>query len=164
MRVPDFERYRGWMAGIGLFLAGAIVGAAVFMSLYQHAFSILAIQNNNLLNELEKLKVDLKTQIGTKQKQAYIGLIKVYIESSEAQPLDDLTLGELRKRVHKDLLVASGKPVSAVTAAPKVFIKLVDGNIYHSIRDKDYTVHVETFALVQSELTVWLTADEYLKN
>lgn len=56
MRVPSFERYRGLLSGAGIFLAGMIVGAAVFLSVYQAHLSILHERVGELSNQNKTLQ------------------------------------------------------------------------------------------------------------
>ncbi|WNQ09948.1 hypothetical protein MJA45_20320 [Paenibacillus aurantius] len=162
MRVPPSALYRKWVMGAGLFMAGAIVGAAVFLSLMHHNFSVLSIQNHKLKEEMEKLNNEIKQQTGSKQKPTVISKITVNVEPySPNDPIDDLSLTELKTRIHKDLLVASGKPVSAVKQAPGVFMEIVNGNIYQAVRDRNYEIRVKTMAVIQNELIVWTTARKH---
>ncbi len=56
MRVPPFERYRGFTRAAGCFILGAVVGAAVFNSI-----------NHNHLNELHRSVDKLNTVIEEKK-------------------------------------------------------------------------------------------------
>lgn len=155
MRVPDFQRYTHWLAGLGLFLAGMIVGCAVFLSIYQQNFTILATRNAELENEIRELQSTVETSEKNKKRAAYIG--GVFVEWEDRSNLDDLTRIELEKRVHKELSVLSGKLIADIRKDPLLYLKLVE-KPYTSVYDKDYTVKVSALLIVQSELRVWIKA------
>ena len=161
MRVPQFERFSGWFAGFGLFLAGMVAGSALYMSIHQHNFSILAIQNALLKTRLEEAENNIASLTKKRSLNAYVAMVKVSLWENGTDPLDELSADELKQKVKRDLQVAVGKPVASVKAAPDVFIRLVDGKVYHGIRDKDYLVRVRTIFVAQGELTVWIAAEEY---
>ncbi|WP_040952600.1 hypothetical protein [Gorillibacterium massiliense] len=161
MRIPQFDRYRGWLVGCGLFLAGTIVGSAVYMSVHQANFSLLAVQNTLLKSRLEEAEKNVASLTKTRSQNATIAIVKVQVAEEGTEKLDDLAANELKKKVLRDLQVAVGKPLSAVKAAPEVFIRLVDGKVYHQVREKDYLVRVRTVFAVQGELSVWITVQPY---
>jgi hypothetical protein len=134
------------------------------MGIHQHNFSLLAVQNASLKARLHEVEADLNSLVKTRNRSANIGLVKVNLENEKGKPsLDELSANELRKRVDDDFQVAVGKPVSAVKAAPQVFFRLADGKVYHSVREKDYLVRVRTVLVTQAEMTVWVTAEGYVK-
>ncbi|MBC8079949.1 MAG: hypothetical protein H7X86_06365 [Gorillibacterium sp.] len=161
MRVPQFNRYRGWLYGIALFITGGICGSAVFMSIHQNNFTLLAIENETLHIELEQAHTDIVALSGHRNKQQMISQVKVMVDQTDSA-LDDLVENALRRAIHRDMEVAIGKPLIAVKAAPQVFIQLVDGKIYTGIREKDYRIRVQSLIVIQSELTVWITVKEYI--
>ncbi|MFD0871888.1 MULTISPECIES: hypothetical protein [Paenibacillus] len=161
MRVPNFDRYRHWLARFGLFLAGVIIGAALFMGIYQQNFSLLASRNADLEQEIRELRNEIETYSKNRKQAAYIGGIFVHLE--EGHTLDDLSKVELEKRVHEDLKVLSGKPVADFKKDPKLYMKLIE-KPYPGIYDKDYRVEVTTLMLVQSELRVWFRAKPLARN
>ncbi|MCL6458126.1 MAG: hypothetical protein K6T85_08980 [Gorillibacterium sp.] len=162
MRVPQFDRYRSWLFGFALFMVGAVCGSAVFMSIHQNNFTLLAIENDLLHTELEQAHADLISLTGLRNKQQMISQVKIMVDQTH-EPVEDLLENVLRKTIHDDMQVAMGKPVSAVKAAPQVFIQLIDGKIYPDIHGKDYRIKVQSLIVIQSELTVWVTVKEYIK-
>ena len=161
MRVPQFSRYRGWLYGFALFITGAICGSAVYMSIHQNNFTLLAIENETLHTELEQAHADILTLSGLRNKQQMVSQVKIMVDQTDVS-LDDLVENALRKAIHQDMEVAIGKPLSAVKAAPQVFIQLIDHKIYTGIREQDYRIRVQSLIVIQSELTVWVTVKEYI--
>ncbi|GIP38255.1 hypothetical protein J31TS4_15350 [Paenibacillus sp. J31TS4] len=167
MRVPPFERYTRWMAGFGLFLCGMIVGSAVFMAIFQQTSTILSVRNKELSKQVEELKTNLDTVNKNRTKQAYIGAITVHLVREDAaggDSLDEQTAIELEKRVSRDLKPISGKPVAELRKDPLLYMRLIEDKLYPGVFDRDYQVHVKSLAIVQSDLTVWVTASAWKRN
>jgi hypothetical protein len=159
MRVPQFERYEKTLVGAGLFLVGLIVGCALFMSIYQHNFSILSIQNQQMRIEIEDLE-DTNRNLNLNHKkrdQPLIHSIKVAFEQkAEASKLDEVSENELRKKVTKDLQFLHGTDIRKIKEDPLLYRNLLEGKTYHAIRERDYTINVRTLMAIDDELTVIL--------
>jgi hypothetical protein len=165
MRVPPFERYVRFLWGTGLFLAGAVVGAAFFMSIFQHNFSILKIANERLAKENQELKDDLNWQKKNINRQNVIGKIVVNAESEkEGAMVEQAIITEIEKRVAADLQVLKGQPLSAISSNPQIYQNLIDRKIYTGIHEKDYIVRMKTMMISPSQLTVWVTVQERRPN
>lgn len=165
MRVPPAEAYSGWLAGMGLFIAGMIVGAAVFLAVYQQNFSLLVQQHEKLKVEADKLRDAVDTYQKNKNKQLYIGTIDVVVEPARAdEKLDPAVASEIAKRVRADLKTIGGKPVSALREWPELPARLVDGHIYRSVYEKDYVISVRKMFVVQSDFILYIAAKEALRH
>ncbi|WP_438431894.1 hypothetical protein [Gorillibacterium sp. sgz500922] len=163
MRVPPFERYPGLIAAFAIFVTGFIVGSAVYMSFHQHQFNLLVERNAHLQSELDEAQEDIRSQTNLRNKQSIIAQVKVMLAPEQSDGMDELTRTALRKAVHEDFRTAVGASVGAVRSTPQLFLKLADGKVYPIVRGKDYRVRVQTLVVAQSELTVWITAKEYVK-
>lgn len=163
MRVPPFERHPQLIVAFAIFVTGFLCGAAVYMSIHQHHFSLLVVRNANLQSELDEAREDLRSQANLRSKQNTVAQVKVQLDASQNEELDEWTQNALRKAVHQDLQTAVGSSASAIRTSPHIFLKLADGKVYPGIRGKDYRVRVQTLVVVQTELTVWITAKEYIK-
>ncbi|MDF2923013.1 MAG: hypothetical protein K0R57_1927 [Paenibacillaceae bacterium] len=163
MRVPSFERYAGWMAGLGIFISGMIVGAAVFLSVYQQHLSILHERVGALTNQNKTLSDNLESLNKYKTNQQYIGKVDVIIELSpkEKDTVDINVLNEIKRRVYDDIKQISGKPVSTVRDAPDIFTDLVDRKVYRNIFEKDYMIAVRRLMVIQSDYTLYISYGEY---
>jgi hypothetical protein len=159
MRVPQFERYEKTLAGAGLFLVGLIVGCALFMSIYQHNFSLLSTQNQQLHSEIKDLK-DTNRNLNLNHKksdQPLIHSIKVAFErKAEANKLDEVIENELRQKITQDLQFLNGADVRKIKQEPMLYRNLLEGKTYHAIQERDYTVYVRTLIVIDDELTVIL--------
>jgi cell division protein FtsL len=161
MRIPPFERYEKSLVGAGLFLVGLIVGCALFMSIYQHNFSLLSIQNQQMRSEIEDLKDEIQNYT-LKQKKATQTLIRsikiIFERKNETIKLDEISENELRHRILQDLQFLNGKDIHRIKEDPLLYRNLLEGKTFHAIRERDYTVYVRTLIVVESELTVALQA------
>ncbi|WP_058303369.1 hypothetical protein [Gorillibacterium timonense] len=163
MRVPPFERHPKLIVAFAIFCTGFICGCAVYMSLHQHHFNLLVVRNANLQSELDETREDLRSQANLRSKQSTVAQVKVLFDLQQSDDLDEWTQSALRKAVHQDLQTAVGSAASSIRLNPQVFLKLADGKLYSGIRGKEYRVRVQTLIVVQTELSVWITAKEYVK-
>lgn len=161
MRVPSFERYKSWLSGIGLFIAGMIVGAALFVSIHQAHLSVLHERVGALANQNKILTDSIEGLNKYKKNQMYIGKIDVIPEFKDQGKTDVNVLNEIKRRVYADIKQISGKPVQAVRDAPDVFTDLVDGKVYRSVYEKDYIVSVQRLMVIQTDYILYISCDEY---
>lgn len=165
MRVPPGEIYSGWLAGIGLFIAGMIVGAAVFLAVYQQNFSILVQEHEKLKVEADKLRDAVDTYKKNKNKELYVGNIEVIVEPARADgALDPAVASEIARRVRNDLKAIGGKPVSVVKEWPDLPVRLVDGHIYRSVYEKNYMITVRKMFVVQTDFILYVAVKEAIGN
>jgi cell division protein FtsL len=161
MRVPPFERYEKTLAGAGLFLVGLIVGCALFMSIYQHNFSLLSTQNQQMHSEIKDLKDTNRNLIlnHKKSNQPLIHSIKVAFErKAEANKLDEVSENELRQKITQDLQFLNGTDVRKIKQEPMLYRNLLEGKTYHAVHERDYIINVRTLIAIDDELTVILNA------
>lgn len=164
MRVPPFERYTGLLQSAGLLISGIIIGSALFLSIYHHQLNTLLIQNRELIAENDKLQQDNNTFKKTRNQQSTINQIDVIVESSPQDPLDKVTEQEIEKRVRNDLAVIKGQKIAVIAESPHVYQSLLSRRTYRGILDKDYIVNTKTLMLIQTELKVWVTAEEFKRT
>lgn len=150
------------LQGIGLFIAGAVIGSAVFMSVTKHHLDLVLTQNRELIDERNQLLLDNETLKSTKNQYSTINLLNVYVESADDKELDKAAESELRKMVHADLRkMVIGQKVTNFADNHELFEHLLTKKTYPSVLEKDYIVSFRTMVLVQTELRVWVTAKEW---
>lgn len=165
MRVPNFSRYAHWLAGFGLFAAGAVIGSALFMALYQEQFTFITLQNIKLVDENNKLHETLESLRSARSREGYIWEINVEIEQTgQGEELDELTAAEIVRRVREDLKLLVGKPAAHIKDYPDLYRKIVDGTVYAGIRDRDYRIQFRMMAVIHSELTVRIAVQRQIPN
>lgn len=166
MRVPPFERYVRFLSGLGLLLAGAVIGSALFMGIYQQNFSQLVLDNQKLGQENAQLKREVDSLNKNKNRQSVVGKIVVNVAKvdGETDPLDESIATEIKKRVYADLQVLIGQPLSAIAANPQLYQNLVDKKIYTGVHEKDYVASLKTMMISPSQLTVWITIRPFARN
>lgn len=163
MRVPQFENFTRLMAGFALFLAGAIIGSAMFMGIYQQNFSTLVLTNKNLQESNKQLTSEIESLRKNKNRQNVVGKVSVQVEnaSGSTDPLDVSIETEIKSRVYSDLKIVIGQPLSAIESNPKIYQNLIDRKIYSGIHEQSYIVRVNTLMISPAQLTVWIS---YSKN
>src|SRR5690606_14129858 len=100
-KVPTWSQFVRWVQTVALLLAGAIIGAAVFLAIYHHNFNEMFITNYELKEENNKLKEEIETINKFKNQETIIHQIVVEIESNPEKPLDILIQSKLKERVAK---------------------------------------------------------------
>jgi hypothetical protein len=166
VRVPPFERYVRFLSGLGLMLAGAVIGSALFMGIYQQNFNFLVMENEKLRSENKQLAEEVDTLNKYKNRQSMISKINVNVEKTgdEGASLSESIETEIRGRVYDDLKVLLGQPIATITANPLIFQNLVDKKIYANVYEKDYIVSLKTMLVTPGQLTVWVTIRAMIRN
>ncbi len=164
MRVPPFYHVVNWMHGLGLFVSGMIIGSAIFMSVYQHNFNLLKIENNELRREANRLRDDNDALNKYKNKVTIIKSVVVRLDPDPEEEIDRVAENVLIEKVEDDLKIVRGKPIAKMASDAQTYWRLVDGKNYIGIQDKDYRVHVKMMAIVYSELQVTIAAEQILRN
>jgi hypothetical protein len=160
LRVPPFERYRRFFAGFGLLLAGAIMGSAVFMGIYQRNFNLMYVKMHNYQEENAKLLQDIDSLNKTRNKQTLVNFINVYLQNEgNEEPLGADIQKEIEGDVQKELKLVIGQKAAYVRDSRALYERLISQKIL-TVHDKKYTVQVKSMILVQTELSVWITAKE----
>ncbi|MFD0692467.1 hypothetical protein ACFQZT_00015 [Paenibacillus sp. GCM10027628] len=160
MRVPPFARYQRLLAGFGLLLSGAIIGSAVYMSIHQHTYNQLYVQMHKYLEENDDLKRDIESLNKTRNKQALINVVNVYLLPKNQE---DLISEDIQKEIEGDvkseLKLVIGQKAAYVRDARPLYERLITQRTY-TLHDKKYIVEVRSIVLIQTELTIWITAEE----
>jgi hypothetical protein len=160
VRIPPFDHYRRFLAGFGLMVAGAIIGSAIYMSIHQHNFNLMFVKMHNYQEENTKLLQDLESYNKTRNKQTLINSVTVYLQNQEEEELlaEDIQT-EIEANVKKELKLVIGQKAAYVRDSRELYERLISQKIW-IIHDKKYTVQVKSIILIQTELTVWITAKE----
>ncbi|WP_245856077.1 hypothetical protein [Paenibacillus rigui] len=161
MRVPSFDHFSSMVKSAGLLIAGAVIGSAVFMSIFHHNLNSAIIENRELQAENEKLAQDNNNYKKNRNQLSTINKIEVVVESADLDALDKVTEKELERRVRSDLRVVIGLKVSTFAESPHIYQQLLSQKTYHAILDKDYLVNIKTMLLIQNELKVWVIAKDF---
>ncbi|MBD0382774.1 hypothetical protein [Paenibacillus sedimenti] len=160
MRVPPFARYQRFLASCGLLLSGAIIGSAVYMSIHQHTYNQLYVQMHKYLEENRDLRSDIDNLNKTRNKQALINVVNVYLLPKDQNELisEDIQK-EIEGDVKNELKLVIGQKAAYVRDARPLYERLITQRIY-TLHDKKYIVEVRSIVLIQTELTIWITAEE----
>jgi hypothetical protein len=164
MRVPSFEQFAGWSRAAGIFIAGMIVGAAVFMSSVHVAIDEFITESQRLKMEMEMMHENAKT---SSNEQRFISEIEVYLTVGEKIQLTPVTSTRLRKLITEDLTVLKGKRVYHTVTRSDDGVRLLRTlfkRVYPNVDGKDYIVEINHYSIVYGVLTVWATVEEFRPN
>lgn len=163
MRVPPFEAGYSYLRAIGLVIAGMVIGAALFLSIYNQRLNMTIVENRGLLAEKIRLEGEVADLRKTKNQQTTINLLNIFIEPGEHTTIDKLTESELKRRIHSQLKpVVIGRKISEFAAMPEVYEQILNEKPMLGVLDNDYMVQsVKWIVLTQSELKVWVTVKEW---
>ena len=160
MRIPPFARYQRLLASLGLMVSGAIIGSAVYMSIHQHTYNQLYVQMHTYLEENRDLRSDIDNLNKTRNKQALINVVNVYLlPKNQANLISEDIQKEIEGDVKSELKLIIGQKAAYVRDARALYERLITQKTY-TLHDKKYTIEVKSIALIQTELTVWITAEE----
>jgi len=160
VRVPPFDRYQRFLAGFGLFLSGAIIGSAVYMSIHQHTYNQLYVQMHKYLEENRDLREDIDNLNKTRNKQALINVVNVYlVPKNQEDIISEDIQKEIEGDVKSELKLVIGQKAAYVRDAHPLYERLITQRTY-TLHDKKYVVEVKSIVLIQTELSIWITAEE----
>ncbi|QJC53009.1 hypothetical protein HGI30_16480 [Paenibacillus albicereus] len=155
MRIPPFERFMRFTQGVGLVLAGMVIGAAVYHSLFQAQFDRAANQIGRLEDQLNERDSDLSKLNQFKELHSVIKTVQIRFEDGgDADSLDEPTKSRLKALLHKDLLVLEGRSVYEIDRESRLARELLAGKVYRD-KDKSFTLEIKTALVVDNKLQVW---------
>lgn len=103
MKIPPHESAGNVLRAVGLLIAGMIIGAALFLSIYNQRLNMMIVQNRELVSENVRLEGEVEDLKKNKNQQNTINLLNIYVESADDSPLDKITESELKRRIHGEL-------------------------------------------------------------
>ena len=163
LRVPDFRQFVEWLQGAGLFIAGLVVGAAVYMSLYVENFDYLVQQNELLKEENSQLEERIETQSQVKN-PTQLKSIEIIIQNPPSFPdLDNVTVSQLQKLTREELKFMIGQEVKALEP---VSIKRLFGKKVFTTEDakSSYVVEINSLFIADNEMRIWIQANHYMPS
>ncbi|EFM10243.1 conserved hypothetical protein [Paenibacillus curdlanolyticus YK9] len=161
MRIPPFERYPGLVRGAGILILGAIIGVAVYHSIYLSNYNTLVRLNGQLREQLEQTTKDIDKLNKFKNQHTVIKSIVPYIEEENGNPINELAQTELKKRLKEDLSVFIGQSIYKIDENASFARKLLKNKVYASVRGTDYIVSIRTMLVVDNVLQVWVHVEPY---
>lgn len=163
MKAPPPEPTGNALRAAGLLIAGMIIGAALFLSIYNQRLNMMIVQNRELVSENVRLEGEVEDLKKNKNQQNTINLLNIYVEAADDSPLDKITESELKRRIHGELKkIIVGRKISDFAAMPDVYEQILKEKPYMGVLDKDYIVQsVKWIVLTQTELKVWVTVKEW---
>ncbi len=160
MRIPPFARYQRLLSSLGLMLSGAIIGSAIYMSIHQYNYTQLYVEMHKYLQENRDLRTDIENLNKTKNKQSLINVVNVHlVPKNQEELISEDIQKEIESDIKSELKLVIGQKATYVKDAQPLYEKLITQKTY-ILHDKKYIVEVKSIVLIQTELTVWITAQE----
>lgn len=167
MKVPDFRQFVAWSRAIALVLCGMIIGAAVFMLIYQHNMNEVLTANDTLRREKNELMTKIADLEKYKNQHTVIKSIVIDIEDDpEAPEISKVIKNKIIESVKDALSVLKGKEISyfANTDTSQLARILFGERRLSNIHERDFIVEIKTMIIVYDELKVRITAKEWKKD
>ncbi|OPH46801.1 hypothetical protein BC351_12740 [Paenibacillus ferrarius] len=160
MRIPPFARYQRLLSSFGLVVSGAIIGSAIYMSIHQHTYNQLYVEMHKYLEENRDLRADIESLNKTRNKQALINVVNVHLlPKSQTEIISEDIQKEIEGDVKSELKLVIGQKATFVRDSQPLYERLITQRTY-VLHDKKYIIEVKSIVLLQTELTVWITAQE----
>jgi len=165
MRVPSAYWLVRYMRAAGLLVAGAVIGSAVFMSVYQHNFELLVLENRRLAAENEELSKTLEPLLKNKDRPSIVNQIKINIASPVGSAaLDEVTATELRRILQNDLEPLRGRTVDAAADSMLVVKRLVERKVYRLSDNQEFTLELQLSVIKGDILSIWVMASPHVRS
>lgn len=160
MRIPPFARYQRLLSSLGLMLSGAIIGSAIYMSIHQYNYTQLYVEMHKYLQENRDLRADIDSLNKTKNKQSLINVVNVHlVPKNQEELISEDIQKEIESDIKSELKLVIGQRAAFVRDSQPLYEKIITQRTY-ILHDKKYVVEVKSIVLIQTELTVWITAQE----
>lgn len=164
MRVPSAYWTVRYMRAAGLLIAGAVIGSAVFMSVYQHNFEIIILENQRLKAENEELKKTLDPFLKNKDRPSLINQMKIHIASPiGAGELDEVTATEIRRILQNDLEPLRGRTVDAAADSMLVAKRIIERKVYILSDNQEFTLELQLSVFKGDTLSIWVMASPHVR-
>lgn len=130
------------------------------MSIHQHTYNELYVQMHKYLIENADLRDDLANLNKTKNKQTLVNVVNVHLVPKNQEDLisEDIQM-EIEGDVKSELKLVIGQKATFVRDSQPLYERLITQRTYF-LHDKKYIVDVKSIVLIQTELTIWITAQE----
>lgn len=161
MRVPPMRLFAQWFSAFGILCAGAVIGAAAFMVIYQHNMTELMKQNAMLEDQRDQLMEEIEPLKTYRDYESTLKSIEVHIESLPSRnPPDELIQNQIKKSVHEQLKSLIGIKVANLYEHPKLIKNYYGRRVLPGNNEKDYIVEIDTVVILYGKLNVWMNIEE----
>lgn len=164
MRVPSIEWLMRYMRAGGLVAAGMIIGSALFMALYQHNFSLLYMEkeqlkaaNDELIKQLEPLRLH------ENQSSAIRQIAIQLLTPPGAEPPDEVTAMQLKRMLAADLDLLRGRSSESAADALLIAKRIISRKIYTIEKDREYRFDIQLVIMKSGVLTIWAEARAHIR-
>lgn len=165
MRVPSVDWLSKYMRSAGLVAAGAIIGAALFMAVYQHNFSLLYMENQRLKTENDDMRKTLEPYLKNKNRSSVVRQIKInLLTMPDGRALDEITTIQLKRLLAGDLESLRGRSVDSAAESMIVAERIIGRKVYSLEKDQEFTVDIRLILIKSGELTLWTEVRPHIRS
>lgn len=149
----------------GLVAAGMVIGAALFMSVYQQNFSSLYMEKERLRMENEELKKTLEPYRKNQSQSSEIREIVVQLSVPPgSESPDEMTAIDLRRKLAADLDLLRGKPPETAAESLIVARRIIENKIYTLDKNTEYRMAVDIILIKSGVLTIWAEVRPHIRE
>lgn len=161
MKVPQFKNFIPWLSAFGLVCAGAVIGAALFMVVYQHNMTELMQQNMLLRDQRDQLIEEIEPLKTYRDSESVLKTIEVHFESLPVRnPPDPVVLTEIKKNIHEQMRPLIGTKIATFYEHPRQIKSFYGSRILPNIHGKDYIIEIDTVFILYGKLNIWIAVEE----
>jgi hypothetical protein len=165
VRIPSVDWLVLYMRSIGLVIAGAIIGGALFMAVYSHNFSLLYMEKERLVAENIDMRKTLEPLLQNKDKRATVSQFKLNLFSApRTEPLSELAVMQLKRLLTNDLETLRGLSIDGIDDSLLVARQIIRRKVYEIDKDQEYRVDVVLVMIRTSELALWMEVRPHIRS
>ncbi|WP_307548622.1 MULTISPECIES: hypothetical protein [unclassified Paenibacillus] len=130
------------------------------MSIHQYNYTQLYVEMHKYLQENRDLRADIDSLNKTKNKQSLINVVNVHlVQKNQEELISEDIQKEIESDIKSELKLVIGQKAAFVRDSQPLYERIITQRTY-ILHDKKYVVEVKSIILIQTELTVWITAQE----
>lgn len=130
------------------------------MSIHHHTYNELYVQLHKVLQENEDLEIDIANLTKTKNNQSLVNVVNVHLmPRNESDIFSEDIQKEIEGDIKSELKLVIGQKATFVRDSQPLYERLITQRTYF-LHDKKFVVQVKSIVLIQTELTIWITAEE----
>lgn len=154
-----------WLSNLAFIIAGSVIGAGVYHTIYLYQFNKLIMINIDLRDRLAHYKSEVENLLQYKNRKTIIRSLVLHIyKQLNGTGLPQADEMEIKRRLLKDLFSLKGRDLFQIDKYSRLVEGLLAHKIYPNIHDKDYTVQLRTMLVTEGVLHVWIDVRTYIPS
>lgn len=165
MRVPSIDWLIRYMRAGGLVAAGMIIGSAFFMTLYQHNFSLLYMEKEQLQAENDDLKKQLEPLQRNENQSSAIRQITInLLTPTGADPPDEITAMQLKRLLASDLDLLRGRTPESAADSLIIAKRIINRKIYAIEKDREFRFDIQMVMMKSGVMSIWAEVRSHIRS